>query len=462
MSSLSDAVTRLDEFGLFASELQIEDGSAFALQAYQRRDLVPYFDGCRELVILLPKKNGKSTLIAALALYHLLTVPNAECIIVAASREQADIVLRQARMFVRQSPSLSKELEIQQRTIRVRGEEGRIRILASDADTLDGALPTLAIVDELHRHKSADAYGVLRNGLGPRNGQIITISTAGSRSDSPLGQIRAQAHQLPTFARDGMRNTARSADGRFSFVEYGLGPDDDADDLETVKQANPAPWQSLEALAELKASTETRHVPWEWLRFFCGVWTEGEEPWIEPGVWDGLAQPFELEDKVFVGVDRGSRDEEPAIVLAAKRGDEIYVKATVFPDGTDFEDLEDAIRDLAPRIITASYDPNQFNAVAERLRKEGYQMREFPLTAERLSKASITLWDLIEKGRLHHDGDPALRSHVLGGIVKEDGRGWRIQRDPRSRQAVSGLMALLMACQQAAEAPSQDLMMSWG
>ena len=81
-------------------------------------------------------------------------------------------------------------------------------------------------------------------------------------------------------------------------------------------------------------------------------------------------------------------------------------------------------------MITASYDPNQFHPVAERLRKDGFQMREFPLTAERMSKASITLWDLIEKGRLVHDGDPALRAHVMGGIVKEDGRGWRIQRDP--------------------------------
>lgn len=234
MSSRSAARARLEEFARFAAELQVEGGAGFELQPYQRRDLEPYFEGCRELAILIPKKNGKSTLVSSLALYHLVTTPNAECIIVAASREQADIVLRQARMFVRQSPSLSKMLEIQQRTIRVKDEEGRIRILASDADTADGSIPTLAIVDELHRHKSADLYGVLRNGLGPRNGQIITISTAGATSDSPLGQIRATAHQMPSFRRQGTRNTARSADGRFAFVEYCLGPNDDADDLKVV------------------------------------------------------------------------------------------------------------------------------------------------------------------------------------------------------------------------------------
>jgi membrane protease YdiL (CAAX protease family) len=39
-------------------------------------------------------------------------------------------------------------------------------------------LPTLALVDELHRHKSGELYGVLADGCGPRNGQVITISTA--------------------------------------------------------------------------------------------------------------------------------------------------------------------------------------------------------------------------------------------------------------------------------------------
>lgn len=461
MSSRSAARSRLEEFARFSAELQIEDGSAFALQPYQRRDLEPYFQGCRELAILIPKKNGKTTLIAALCIYHLLVTPNAECIIVAASREQAEIVLRQARMFIRQSPALSKRMGILQRTVTSKVDEGRIRVLASDADTADGSIPTLAIVDELHRHRSADLYGVLRNGLGPRQGQIITISTAGSTMDSPLGQIRQTAHQLGTFKRVGMRNTARSADGRFAFVEYCLGPDDDASNLKVVKRANPAPWQSLEALAELQASTETRHVPWEWLRFFCGVWTEGEEPWLEPSIYDDLMGEVDLPERVHVGVDRGSRDEEPAIVIGGMKDGRLHVQAQIFRQGSDYEDLEDAIRQMKGRISEVSYDPSQFQASAERLSKEGVRMIEFPLTAERMSKASVVLWDLIEKQALVHDGDPALRAHIMGGVVKEDGRGWRIARDPRSRQPVSGLMALLMVGQAAANAPSQELMMSW-
>jgi phage terminase large subunit-like protein len=52
-------------------------------------------------------------------------------------------------------------------------------VLAADVDTADGVIPTLALVDEMHRHKSAGLYGVFRDGLGARDGQMLTISTAG-------------------------------------------------------------------------------------------------------------------------------------------------------------------------------------------------------------------------------------------------------------------------------------------
>jgi phage terminase large subunit-like protein len=54
--------------------------------------LADYFDGTRETLILLPKKNGKSTTLAALALFHLIATLDAECVIGAASRDQATIL----------------------------------------------------------------------------------------------------------------------------------------------------------------------------------------------------------------------------------------------------------------------------------------------------------------------------------------------------------------------------------
>ena len=445
----------LPDFVRFAGELKVENGTPFVLHPFERTILWDYFDGARETVVIIPKKNGKSTLIAALALYHLLVTPNAECIIVAASREQAEIVLRQARMFIRQSPDLQRFMYVTQRSILSRGDEGRIRILAADADTADGAIPTLAIVDELHRQKSLDLYGVLRDGLGPRGGRLITISTAGAAIASPLGEIRDRAHALPGFIRDGKYNHVRTASGAFAFHEWCLDPDDDVDNLAVVKLANPAPWND-EAALRIRRESESMSMG-QWLRFACGIWTEGDEPWIDPPAWDAAADPdLHIEDgeEVWLGVDIGVRGDSTAIAVVAKHQGKVAVKAHILHPPVALEAVEEKIRELcrAYRVQVIAYDPWSFRRSAEILAAEGLPIGDdetlgkFPQSPERMSQASACVFRLIENGELVHDGDPALRAQVLAGVTKETERGWRLQKDPRSRRPIDALIALAMAC----------------
>ena len=166
------SANELAAFGRFCAALQLEDGRHMALEDFQREMLGNYFDGAIETLILIPKKNGKSTLLAALALYHLIVTPDAECVVGAASRDQATILYDQAAGFARRSAGLRARIDVKRgyREIRSRRDSGRIRVLAADVDTADGVIPTLALVDELHRHKSADLYGVFRDGLGPARG----------------------------------------------------------------------------------------------------------------------------------------------------------------------------------------------------------------------------------------------------------------------------------------------------
>ena len=67
------------------------------------------------------------------------------------------------------------------------------------------------------------------------------------------------------------------------------------------------------------------------------------------------------------------------------------------------------------QVMSVSFDPRQFERSAKLLANEGMRMLEFPMTLERMSKASITLYRLIERHELAHDGDPTFRSHVLAG-----------------------------------------------
>lgn len=444
MSSRSAA--KLSEFSRFAAELQTEDGSSLEVHPFQKTMLRAYFDGARETALIIPKKNGKSTLMAALALYHLVVTPNAECVMVAASRDQAEIVLRQARMFIRKAPALERIVSVRQRSIISELDEGRIRVLAADADTADGIIPTLAIVDELHRHRTAELYGVCRDGLGPRNGQLITISTAGATMDSPLGELRRRAYELPGFKRRSKHNEAHSPDGAFAFHEWCLDPEDDVSDMALVKKANPAPWQSVKALTERFGSPTM--TPWQWRRFACGIWTEGEEPWIEPEMWDRLADrelaPIRGE-RLFVDVR--TQFQRAAIAMVAPRGDTTAVFARILPAPTSFETVEQIVRDLA-----ANYDVTKvlhggrgFARSAEILEAEGLPMLEFPASPERMSQASGTLYRLLETKALRHDGSPDLRAQVLAGTVRKDERGWRLQEDPMTHHPIEALISLAVA-----------------
>jgi phage terminase large subunit-like protein len=311
-------VTALDTFCRFCREaLTTEDGKPLVVEPFQRRILADFFDGCRETVVIVGKKNGKSSLLGAVALFHLLTTGEAECVIVASSRDQAGIILRQIQGYVRRSPALRKRLRVVQREVRHEPSGGRIRVLASDSDTLDGQLPSLALIDELARHKTEEAYGLLRDGLGPKQGRLVAISTSGDDEDTPLGRLRAAAHAAPGFARDGKYKHVRHAG--LSWHEWALDPGDDFTDLELLAQCNPASWVDE---AELRARRDSPSVqPWQLARFTAGLWVKGEQSAIPGEEWAACRDPdAEIPDGargcVVVGGDLATRGDTTAFVAA--------------------------------------------------------------------------------------------------------------------------------------------------
>ncbi len=140
----------LDEFREFAGELVLDNGQRMALYPEQEWMLADYFDGVRETLILIGKKSGKTHLCAALCLYHLITTPDAEVVVAATSRDQATILYDAARGFVRRTPALRDLVDTKRgyRELRNKADDGRIRVLVADVDRMDGALPTLSVIDE--------------------------------------------------------------------------------------------------------------------------------------------------------------------------------------------------------------------------------------------------------------------------------------------------------------------------
>jgi len=417
--------------------------------------LTDLFDGTRETLILIPKKNGKSTLLGALALFHLCTVPDAECVIAAASRDQAQIMLRQAQGFIRRSPGLQSRLQVKQREVLHRALGGRVRVMASDVDTADGVIPTLALVDELHRHKSSDLYGVFRDGLGPRDGRMITISTAGDDDMSPLGLMRRAAYELPGLVRDGAYCYARSPDGQYVMHEWALDARADRRDLELVKTANPAPWQTIEALRQRLDSPSMTAA--QWARFACGVWMREEDTAISAVEWADCASDYEaIPDgaDIRIGLDLGWKWDTTAIIPHHVRGDGVAIigePIIVVPprDGnsTPKELLLAPILELQRRfnVLSVVLDPEADGEVfAQDLEAHDLDVIAHSQKSAPMALAAERLMTSVRERTIRHPDHAEFNSHVLNAALKPaGGEQYRFVK-PKTKRPIDGVIALAM------------------
>lgn len=455
----------LERFGRFCGALSLEDGRPMVLEEFQREMLSHFFGGAGETLIVIPKKNGKSTMLAALALYHLITTPDAECLIGAASRDQATILYDQAAGFIRRTPELQQRADIKRgyREIRSKRDSGRIRVLAADVDTADGVIPTLALVDELHRHKSAGLYGIFRDGLGPRAGQMITISTAGDHEQTTLGLMRLAALQLPVITRTGVHTVAMSADGRFVMHEWALDKDDNVDDMRVVKGANPASWQTLEALRARHDSPSM--LPWQWARFACGIWTSAEAWWIQADEWASLATAERIlpGDKVTIGFD-GARVSDSTALVACRLSDGLLEPIHVWEaegDAARWEiDTGSVDRVLAETMERYTVVRGYFDPPLWRSEIEGWQ-REFgePLvtgydtTKAKMLGAVERFRTDVSAGTIQHTGDPTLTRHILNAQTREVRGGYWLTKDRNtSPNKIDAAVAAVLAYEARADA----------
>src|SRR5215207_7879408 len=140
--------------------VELCDRAGFRVEPFQRSIAGAFFGPEREFVALLPRGQGKSRLVAALCIHHLLTARSPRIYVCAASREQAGIVHEYAAEFAR---AVDPGLEVMAREIRA--ANGYLRVVASDAGKLQGLSPSLAIVDELHAHKDQAVYNAMRTSM---------------------------------------------------------------------------------------------------------------------------------------------------------------------------------------------------------------------------------------------------------------------------------------------------------
>jgi phage terminase large subunit-like protein len=419
----------------------------------------------REALIGVARKNGKSTLAAAIALYGLIASgENApEVYSAAASKEQARVVFGQAKAFVEASPLLMDWLRPMRDVIVCPANDGVYRVLSSDAPLQHGLNPSVVVIDELHAHRDPELYYALTTGqLARENPLVVSITTAGFDRESICHQVYARGRDVAQGGAEAMRAE------RFLFRWFQADERATLDDEATWRAANPSSWIDLEDLRR-----ERRRLPEHvFRRLHLNQWTTSEDHWLPPGAWeDCLADA--PEDAVIprgapvtLGVDLGLKHDKAAVVVVHKTdittedGLPCYaVRAHVIdpPGGgvsLSIGDVEQQIRDLAREfdVQQVLYDPWRFERSAQLLGDEGLLMVEHPMSNERMAPASERLYEAVIERRIIHDGDATLAAHVAAGVTVDTERGWRLTKR-KAKDFVDALMALVIAFNAAETVP---------
>jgi len=466
----------LEHFVAWSSELILDDGNPWILEPWQREIVADILAGHTEVWAIVPEGNGKTTLMGGVALYHADTVPYATVPIAASARDQARVLYRQAEGFVHRTPGMldyrphgeAGRFKCFGGYLLIRGTEmkSELKIYSADDSTADGVIPTLALLDELHRHRNLDLYRTWQGKLGKRGGQIVTISTAGE----PGGEFEEMRASL--LRADGERTDdgphVRVQSNGLVLHDWAVRDRSQAEDMEVVAAANPRSTMTPAALAKKHDSPTMSDA--HWLRFTCNIATRESGQAITPEQWAALEEPGLVPDMTAwcVGwIDLGWKLDTTAVGMLVWESDDrrVVPAPVILEPPVDEADIVAAILDFEAEYHPFGwvYDPNAGGQQMVQLLEKG----EHPLQAQHpagelvfiehsqdnslMALAAARLDEAVRTGRIRHDGHPGLRQHVLNAVRKEiGGEKWRFDRPPdakggrRTKYPIDALTGLLM------------------
>lgn len=137
----------------------------------------------REAFFMVARKNGKSTMLAGIALDMLLAdgEAGAEVYSVATKKDQAKIIFDEVCHMVSQSPYLRKHIKKRKSDLYFSASMSKLQPLGKNSDTLDGLNSSCVILDEAHAVKDRNLYEVMRQSQSARTQPLfVTITTAGT------------------------------------------------------------------------------------------------------------------------------------------------------------------------------------------------------------------------------------------------------------------------------------------
>jgi phage terminase large subunit-like protein len=461
------AGSEVDHFAEFCATHLVQwidawDGLPLELEPFQRElmgEVLAYDDHgwpvWRSIVIVMPRKNGKTILLAAYAIYRLLTSGGSpEILLAASSDKQAGRLFDACASFVRRSPVLSELCRVRDYVGEIRREDGAgvIFRVASDPARLHGYNPTLVIPDELAQWVAPSlrrAFAALTTGGGARTApQVVSITTAGEardRESSILGEILDAAKKDPSLeVRPGLE-VARLEGARMLVYNH-EAPTSDPFDVKAMKLANPASWITEEYLERQAANPELSDA--DVLQLHGCVWAAGRMAWLPAGAWAACEHEGErvIEDgeSVVLGFDGSYNNDSTALVgtVLGEVPHVFVVREWARPDTREQwvvprREVEETIQQCFDRwyVVELDCDPPGWHREIEDWEERWGAppvVRYETVQRKRMVAACSKFFTAVVNRQLTHDGNSRLAEHIGNAVVKETTDGAYITKESRS------------------------------
>lgn len=405
----------------------------------------PLFEGTAHInVWVLPRGNGKSGLVAAIALHHLFTFgEGARVMVVAQNDKAAQRLLDTAKRMVALEPELDERAQVYKDRIYVPGTDSEFKAVASEQSAVEGEDLTLAIIDEIG-FTDVDVYEAALLSTGKRPGSklvaIGTPSTPRMRDKSPLL---------------GLVTAGRAGDPTINLVEYSAPDNCAVDDEEALAAANPAlgDWLDLDVI---RASMPPKTSEAEYRRARLGQWVlQSGESFMPPDAWGECARPgvaIPEGTPVVLALDGSQRWDATVLMMASVSPvPHVEVAGWWFGDhDPDFEvshaEVENTILDFAERfkVREVTADPYLWQRTLQVLQEEGLPVSKFSQSAGRMSPALAEFRAAALDGKVTHQDDHRVNAHMLAAQLIESGHGMKLGK-PSKEMHIDGAVATVMA-----------------
>jgi phage terminase large subunit-like protein len=474
------------------------EGQAFQVLPWQAFVIGSLFgwldaDGLRRFrvaYIETAKGSGKSPLAAGIGLYGLTSDGEARAEIYAAAtkKDQAQILFRDAIAMIDQSPQLARRLE----KSGSRGREWNIAHLPSASffrpisadDGQSGYRPHIALLDEIHEHKSAHVVEMLRAGTKSREQALIFMIT---NSGTDKSSVCWNYHDYGCKVSAGQLQD----DSFFAYICGLDAADDPFQDESSWVKANPSLEAGIPGTKYLREQlTQAQGMPAKESIVrrlnFC-QWVEAASPWISAEIWlackaEGSQHPLS-QRPCWGGLDLSSTQDLTAFVLLfapAAYDPHWRLKSWFWLPGDGLHHKAD--RDRVPYIawrdagylsalpgravdkmavlhrlaeLSASfdiqdiaYDRWRIEDLQMLIKQEGLNLPPFIPFGQGFKDMAPALDEferLLLNSAIQHDGNPIMTWCAANAVIDTDPAGNRKVTKEKAHGRVDGIVAAIMA-----------------